>query len=93
MELPVIYEEMPPAERRAVREEYVRRQDGKCYWCREPLSGDPAKHIRTRKVTWALFPPNFRKHPVHLQHDHKTGLTEGAVHMRCNAVMWQFHGR
>jgi hypothetical protein len=40
-----------------------------------------------------LFPPNFLKYPVHLQHNHDTDMTEGAVHARCNAVMWQYHGR
>jgi hypothetical protein len=32
-------------------------------------------------------------HPVHLQHSHVTGLTEGAVHAFCNAVLWQYEGR
>lgn len=25
--------------------------------------------------------------------DHKTGMTEGAVHNYCNAVMWQYENR
>jgi hypothetical protein len=33
------------------------------------------------------------KSPIHLQHDHDTGLTEGAVHAYCNAVLWQYEGR
>lgn len=33
------------------------------------------------------------RYPVHLQHNHDTGMTEGAVHARCNAVMWQYLGR
>ena len=32
-------------------------------------------------------------HPIHLQHSHNTGVTEGAVHNYCNAVMWQYDGR
>lgn len=31
-------------------------------------------------------------YPVHLHHDHKTGLTIGAVHAKCNAVLWQYYG-
>jgi hypothetical protein len=29
---------------------------------------------------------------VHLHHSHETGMTIGAVHARCNAVLWQYHG-
>ena len=95
MELPVIYHETAPADRRLVREEYVRRQDGLCYWCGELLSGEPSAHVKAKKkhIQWRKFPPNFLRHPVHLQHCHDTGLTEGAVHALCNAVMWRFHGR
>ena len=80
-----------------LRGEYAKAQDGKCYWCKFPLDGDPAPHVMEKKpdVNWNLFPggKNFLNYPVHLQHDHGTGLTEGAVHALCNAVMWQFHGR
>jgi hypothetical protein len=27
-----------------------------------------------------------------LHHCHQTGLTIGAVHAKCNAVLWQYHG-
>ena len=43
-------------------------------------------------ITNSLFPPNFFKWPVHLHHSHDTGMTIGAVHARCNAVLWQYHG-
>lgn len=36
---------------------------------------------------------NFLQHPIHLQHNHTTGMTEGAVHNYCNAVMWQYEHR
>ena len=49
--------------------------------------------IKNKKINWKLFPPNFLKYPIHLQHCHKTGWTEGAVHAYCNAVMWQYEGR
>ena len=95
MELPVKYHATPPEDRRLVRQEYAKRQGGLCYWCGQPLSGEPAQTVRAKKkrINWKQFPPNFLRHPVHLQHDHSTGLTEGAVHALCNAVMWQFHGR
>jgi hypothetical protein len=39
----------------------------------------------------SLFPKNFLKWPVHLHHSHDTGMTIGAVHSYCNAVLWQYH--
>lgn len=91
--LPVNYHSLHWAERRKVREEYIRRQEGKCMYCEEPLEKGPPKRITDIRVNWRLFPKSFLKHPIHLQHDHKTGLTEGAVHAYCNAVMWQYEGR
>ena len=91
--LPVEYSRLTWGERRTVREQYVHEQNGKCFWCDYPLDGDPPEDILRRNVNWNLFPPNFDKNPIHLQHDHGTDLTEGAVHMYCNAVMWQFYGR
>jgi len=44
-------------------------------------------------INLKLFPPGFLKNPVHLQHNHDSDLTEGAVHAKCNGVMWQYHGR
>ena len=52
-----------------------------------------SKEIAEKHVTHYLFPDGFFKHPVHLQHDHDTGLTEGAVHAYCNAVLWEYFGR
>lgn len=93
MELPVDYTKIDYIERRAVREEYVRQQDGNCYYCKESLSEAPPKRITNKNINWGLFPMNFLAHPVHLQHDHDTGMTEGAVHAYCNAVMWQYEGK
>jgi len=91
--LPVEYDKLTPKERREVREQYIKEQDGNCYWCKEPLNKDPAEQISEKKINMKLFPPGFLANPVHLQHDHFNGLTEGAVHAACNAVMWQYHGR
>lgn len=92
MDLPVDYEAISQPERRAVREEYIRRQDGKCAYCEEPLSGGPPERVKENRINWRLFPKHFLRHPVHLHHDHETGMTKGAVHSYCNAVLWQYHG-
>lgn len=93
MKLPVNYEELDWRERREVREQYIKDQNGQCMWCANPLSGSPPKTTTDKKINWSLFPPNFLKYPVHLQHDHGTGMTEGAIHAYCNAVLWEYHGR
>ncbi len=93
MELPIDYTKLTPSERREVRIEYIKLQDNKCYWCKESLSDDPPSSITDKEIDWKRFPPNFLQYPVHLQHCHKTGMTEGAVHAYCNAVMWQYEGR
>lgn len=71
-----------------MREQYTMEQKGLCWYCREPLSG-PSKH-KGKPVNWHRFPPNFLKWPVHLHHDHDTGLTIGAVHAYCNAVSFDY---
>lgn len=91
--LPAIYDQLNASGRRRVREAYVERQRGKCAHCGERLS-DPAPVSVTRAwINWALFPggeEGFLRHPVHLHHDHKTGLTIGAIHAYCNAWLWQY---
>lgn len=91
-ELPVKYHDLHWSKRRIVREQYIEEQDGSCYHCGRPLDEKPSSEIMELSVNRDLFPPNFFKHPVHLHHDHDTGLTIGAVHARCNAVLWQYHG-
>lgn len=91
--LPAKYSELARDERRNVREEYVRLQDGKCFYCKWPLDNSPPEYVTLKPIKWELFPENFLQYPVHLQHDHDTDMTEGAVHAYCNAVMWQYHGK
>jgi len=91
--LPVMYDDITWVERKAVREQYVVEQDGKCWYCKLPLDGDPTVEVGNKWINKDIFPPDFLTHPIHLQHDHGTGLTEGAVHARCNAVLWQYYGR
>jgi len=92
-DLPVNYDETHFTERKLVREQYIEEQDGKCMYCGNKLIENPPIDILTKDIDWDLFPPNFLKAPIHLQHDHDTGMTEGAVHAYCNAVMWQYEGR
>lgn len=92
MNLPVNYDQLPFQQRRAVREEYVRVQEGLCAHCGALLPGDPSVETMEKWIDEELFPENFFKHPVRLHHSHETGLTIGAVHARCNAVLWQYHG-
>lgn len=91
--LPVDYTKLKPFQKRTVREQYIKEQDGKCMHCNADLGGDPPQDILSKEIKWELFPDGFLDHPVHLQHNHSTGMTEGAVHAYCNAVLWQYHGR
>lgn len=92
MELPVNYSGLHWREKRVVREEYINQQGGICYHCEKPLNGEPARDIASKSINKRLFPQNFFKWPVHLHHCHNTGMTIGAVHSYCNAVLWQYHG-
>jgi len=92
MKLPVNYDKTHYSKRKLVREEYVRLQAGVCCHCLRPLDGLPANAVTEMKVDKTLFPPNMFKNPVHLHHSHETGLTIGAIHAYCNAVLWQFYG-
>jgi hypothetical protein len=92
-DLPVDYTKLEWYERRAVREQYISEQKGLCFYCKQELSQEAPDNILSKKIVWSLFPENFLKYPVHLQHNHDSGMTEGAVHNYCNAVMWQYEGR
>lgn len=89
MKLPVNYAELTQQERRDVRNRYVFLQRNLCYHCKTSLAEKPKMKY---KINWSLFPENFLKYPVHLHHCHNTGMTIGAVHSYCNAVLWQYHG-
>jgi len=91
--MPVNYVNLTQKQRKSVREQYVKEQKGKCVYCANPLDKPPPKRILDKKIIWTPFPKNFLRYPVHLQHNHITGMTEGAIHSYCNAVMWQYHGR
>jgi len=91
--LPVVYDELEWYQRSEVREQYVKEQENKCFYCDGSLDENAPEHIKEKKLNLDLFPPKFLSYPIHLQHDHDTGMTEGAVHSYCNAVMWQYEGR
>ncbi len=91
--LPVDYDKLPQRERRAVREQYIKQQDNLCMFCGEDLFDEPPERVTEQYINWDFFPRGFLNAPIHLQHDHGTGLTEGAIHAYCNAVLWQYHGR
>jgi len=91
--LPVDYTKLHWTERKEVRQQYVEEQDWKCMYCGYSLKEPAPKHITDKEINLDLFPDNFLQHPIHLQHSHNTGMTEGAVHNYCNAVMWQYEGR
>lgn len=88
------YHSLTPRERGKLRAAYVENQNGLCYHCKSPLGDEPPPKITKKPINWRLFPRGrgFLDYPIHLHHDHKTGMTIGAVHARCNAVLWQYHG-
>jgi hypothetical protein len=91
--LPVDYTKLHYTERKVVRLQYIEEQKGLCHYCGRSLNEEAPQHIKDKKINWKLFPQNFLQYPIHLQHNHDTGMTEGAVHNYCNAVMWQYEGR
>lgn len=91
--LPIKYTELTPTQRRLVRLQYIELQKNKCFFCQEDLKKEPPFEIISKKIDLEFFPKGFLDYPIHLQHNHKTGMTEGAVHAYCNAVLWQYLGR
>ena len=91
MDLPINYDTSDWSLRRLTRLDYIKKQNGLCCHCGQPLDGDPSTRICNTSINEKLFPPNFFKHLIHLHHNHETGMTIGAVHARCNAYLWQYH--
>lgn len=90
--LPLKYDDINIYERKHVRSQYIKEQSGLCFFCQSDLYIDPPESVK-RPIDWSLFPKGFMNYPIHLQHDHTTGMTEGAVHALCNAIMWQYLGK
>lgn len=93
MDLPIVYDDVHHSVRKRARLQYVEQQGGKCWYCLKDLQGPPAPAVNIKPLHMGLFPPNFLVHPVHLHHDRETGLTVGAVHAKCNGVLWQYHNQ
>lgn len=91
--LPTDYDKLSQEQRREVREQYIEEQHKKCMYCGYDLFAQPALRVANMDINLELFPEGFLDYPIHLQHNHYTGWTEGAVHARCNAVMWQYENR
>lgn len=91
--LPAMYDKLTPYQRRATREQYIKLQHYECLFCGSSLYQDAPEELREIPIDWDLFPEGFLKYPVHLQHNHQSGLTEGAVHSFCNAFMWNYYRR
>ena len=93
MTLPINYDEAHWSVKKKAREQYVVEQKGKCQHCKELLINQPSKEVIGKAINRLLFPLGFFNSPIHLHHDHKTGLTIGAVHAHCNAYLWQYLGQ
>lgn len=92
MKLPINYDDSHWSIRKKAREQYVEEQNGLCYYCNMPLDEEPPDEVQGKSINKKLFPESFFRWPVHLHHCHETGLTIGAVHAKCNAVLWQYEG-
>ncbi len=92
MTLPVKYDTLPPRKKKLVREKYIKIQKGLCKHCGQPLDSKPCKSVTDWPIDKSLFPKGFFNSPVHLHHDHNTGMTIGAIHNYCNAYLWQYEG-
>jgi hypothetical protein len=88
--LPTDYTKLTTKQRKIVREQYVLLQKGLCSVCKHKLSDPPKEEHFT--INKKLFPIGFFNNPVHLHHNHDTGMTIGAVHAKCNAIRWQYFG-
>lgn len=91
-DLPLDYNGASPALRKAAREKCVVLQNNKCHFCDGDFDDELPQTVTDLKIDLKLFPPNFLKHPIHLHHNHDTGMTIGAVHAHCNAILWQYLG-
>lgn len=92
LDLPQDYTSLSSQSRRQVREQYIQEQEGLCHHCGDTLFRSSSRQVCLLMINEELFPENFFDHPIHLHHDHNTGLTIGAVHAQCNAALWQYHG-
>jgi hypothetical protein len=91
IKIPSRYSNLTKKEKRLVRKKYEELQKGLCYYCKNPLTDAPTEEIQKKNLNMKLFPKNFLEYPLHLHHNHKTDMTIGTVHAKCNGVLWQYH--
>lgn len=91
MKLPANYNNLHYTERKKAREEYILLQKGLCYYCGRSLTEKASNGVMMTYINKRLFPESFFKWPMHLHHDHNTGMTIGVVHCHCNAVLWRMN--
>jgi len=90
LKLPTRYSCLSNIDKKVIRERYIDKQNGKCFYCNNKLNTDPPTGILKLKVHKSLYPKGFFNRPVHLHHNHDTDMTIGAVHAYCNAVLWEY---
>ena len=93
---PQRYCDLNSNQRRKLRDEYVEYFGGRCLYCDGHLDDEPHEFVRQSadEIEWDNLPESkegFLKNPVHLHHDHETGLTLGPIHALCNAHSWHFY--
>ena len=93
---PQRYHDLNTNQRHKLRDEYVEHVRGRCLYCSLKLDGKPSRIVRDSadEIEWDDLPggkEGFLKNPVHLHHDHETGLTLAAIHALCNAHSWHFY--
>ncbi len=93
---PQRYRDLNTDQRRKLRDEYVAYFGGRCLYCDGQLDDKPHEFVcqSADQIEWDNLPGSkegFLKNPVHLHHDHKTGLTLGPVHALCNAHSWHYY--
>lgn len=91
LKLPAVYDQLSRGQKQVARAMYIERQRGRCWYCHENIYSDPPGRVLAMAIDWGQFPRDFLKHPIHLQHNHDTGLTEAVVHAYCNAVLWEYY--
>lgn len=87
---PAKYDNLSQSERRELRNRYMKEQHYVCPFCGLDLRQRPEElHPElVKQINWKRFPKHFLKYPVHLHHNHITGLTIGAYHSICNAILF-----
>ncbi len=90
--LPINYVTSHWSIRKRAREQYILEQNNKCAHCGGDLDKNPPAKIQNKYLNLRLFPKGFLQNPIHLHHCHKTDMTIGAVHAKCNGVLWQYYG-